>query len=187
LLSVRKEHIEDNSQTTGTPKACYVCYKPTATVLATIDTVDFLYTCTTHLDDYNFASKLGGVDGAGGGRKMGLSEEEIAKVKQEWEEKQKMKAEKEKEKAKEAKEKADAEKDDKDKDKEKEKKDSNSTTPKTPVSPPQPASPKPTHDRYALHRDFFASKPVSCESNLKSPIMYSAASRAQEAKANSSS
>ncbi|KAJ2987861.1 hypothetical protein NUW54_g9301 [Trametes sanguinea] len=88
----------------GTPKACYVCHKPTTTVLATINTVDFLYTCDTHLSDPGFASQVGtssdGV-GAGGAKKMGLSPEEIAKVKAEWEERQKKKAEKAKEKEKE--------------------------------------------------------------------------------------
>ncbi|KAG6907839.1 hypothetical protein DXG01_007221 [Tephrocybe rancida] len=139
-------------RTTATAKACYVCYKPTTTVLATINTTDFLYTCPGHLSDHGFASTLGGEDGADGARKVVLSDEEIAKVKEEWEEKQKRKKEKEKE-DKEKKEK-DGEKD-KGKDKEDTKKDgsksppmSGSLTAKTP--------PAPVHERYALHRDFFA-------------------------------
>jgi hypothetical protein len=136
-----------------------VCYKPTATVLATINTVDFLYTCPGHLEDRGFASILGGVDGAGGGRKMGLDDEEIAKVKEEWEQKQKAKLEKEKEKAKKEKEKKEANEGnskDKDKDKKESKRDE-SKYPKIPASLSTPTPPTPTHERYALHRDYFAS------------------------------
>ncbi|KAG6819203.1 hypothetical protein H0H93_014376 [Arthromyces matolae] len=74
-----------------------------------------------------FATKVGGEEG---GRKMGLSEEEIAKVKEEWEEKQRRKKEKEGEGKKE----------------EEKGKEVKSTT-ETPS--------KPVHERYALHRDFF--------------------------------
>ncbi|KAI0771980.1 VPS4-associated protein 1 [Trametes elegans] len=142
----------------GTPKACYVCHKPTTTVLATINTVDFLYTCDTHLSDPGFASQVGtssdGV-GAGGAKKMGLSPDEIAKVKEEWEERQKNKAEKAKDKDKE-KEK-DKDKDDKDKDKNSSGKEPEKKVPGS-LSPPYttPTPPTPTHQRYTLHRDLFA-------------------------------
>ena len=66
-------------------------------MLATINTVDFLYTCDAHLSDPGFASQVGATNdavGAGGVRKMGISPEEIAKVKAEWEDSQKKKAEK---------------------------------------------------------------------------------------------
>ena len=65
--------------------------------------MDFLYTCDTHLSDPGFASQVGNANdgvGAGGAKKMGLSPEEIAKVKAEYEERQKKKAEKAKEKDK---------------------------------------------------------------------------------------
>ncbi|TFK74493.1 DUF1742-domain-containing protein [Pluteus cervinus] len=142
-------------RTAGSSKACYVCYKPTTTVLATINTVDFLYTCDGHLKDSNFASQVGeSGDGAEGTRKMGLSPEELAKVKAEWEEKQKKKAEKEKEKEK---EKADEKEKDKDKDKEKEKEKKESSKSPPPASTSSGTStPAPTHERYTLHRDFFA-------------------------------
>ncbi|KAI0722182.1 VPS4-associated protein 1 [Cerioporus squamosus] len=135
----------------GTAKPCYVCNKPTTTVLATINTVDFLYTCDTHLSDPGFASQVGSTNdgvGAGGAKKMGLSPEEIAKVKAEWEERQKKKTEKAKEKEK------DKEGDDKDaKDGEKKK----SALPGS-LTPPSatPAPATPTHQRYTLHRDIFA-------------------------------
>ncbi|KAI0363553.1 DUF1742-domain-containing protein [Pilatotrama ljubarskyi] len=137
----------------GTPKACYVCHKPTTTVLATINTVDFVYTCDTHLSDPGFASQVGtsndGV-GAGGAKKMGLTPEEIAKVKAEWEERQKKKAEKAKEKEKEK----DKDKDANDTSDDKDKGSGTETDKKVPGSLPSPSTP--THQRYTLHRDIFA-------------------------------
>ena len=69
-------------QTAGTPRACYVCYKPTTTVLATVNTVDFVYCCDGHLTDPGFATKVNeSSDGAGAGaKKVGLSPEEIAET-----------------------------------------------------------------------------------------------------------
>ncbi|KAK0498325.1 VPS4-associated protein 1 [Armillaria luteobubalina] len=135
-------------RTTGTVKACFVCYKPTTTCLATINAVDFLYTCPTHLTDRGFASPIQEETA-----KSALGDDEIAKVKVEWEEKQKRKAEREKEKEKE-KDKEDAEKD---KDNDKVKKEKKSTPPKSPNSLSPPSTPKssPAHERYALHRDIF--------------------------------
>jgi len=95
-------------------------------VLATINTVDFLYTCPGHLADHGFATNLG----AG----TGVTEEEIAKVKEEWEEKQRKKSEKEKEEA-------------------------SKSGGKVPGSL---STSTPSHERYGLHRDYFASwvKPI---------------------------
>ena len=142
-------------QTAATSKACYVCYKPTITVLATINTTDFLYTCPVHLEDPNFATLLGdsgdGVS-AGASKKLGLSAEEIEKVKEEWMERQRKKEKgggKEKEKEKET-------------EKEKEKKEgADRATSMDQYKPANVAAPAPTsrpatHKRYALHRDFFA-------------------------------
>ncbi|TFK56133.1 DUF1742-domain-containing protein [Heliocybe sulcata] len=146
-------------RTAGTPKACWICYKPTTTVLATANTTDFIYACDGHLKDPGFASPVGetndGVD-AGGAKKMGLSPEEIAKVKEEWEERQKKKKEKEKAKEKEKElEKGKGE----DKDDQQDKKESPpSVKPKSPVSSassPAPTSPSQTHQRFTLHRDIF--------------------------------
>ncbi|KAA1466078.1 DUF1742-domain-containing protein [Dentipellis sp. KUC8613] len=153
-------------RTAGTPKACYVCYKPTPTVLATANAVDFIYTCDAHLKDPGFATQLGDSgDGVspGGAKKMGLSPEEIAKVKEEWEEKQRRKKEKA-EKAKAEKEAAAKDGEKKDEDKESAGKDKKSKSPspmpKTPgslpASPSGSGTPTPSHDRYALHRDLFA-------------------------------
>lgn len=140
----------------GTAKACYICNKPTTTVLATINTVDFIYACDNHLTDPGFATQVGesADGGAGAGaKKVGLSAEEIAKVKEEWEERQKKKKEKEKEEGDK----------DKDKDKEKEANDKNdkskASSPKASAvstPSPQPSTPTPSHQRYTLHRDIFA-------------------------------
>lgn len=150
LVTYRFKWVQTPRQIAGTAKACYICYKPTTIVLATIHTVDFLYTCPSHLTDPGFASPIG--DSAGGVQKLGLSAEEIAKVKEEWEAKQKKKLEMAKEKAK------DGEK----KDEGDGSKDTESPEPKSPkapgsLSPSMPSPAAATHPRYALHRDFFAS------------------------------
>ncbi|PCH41326.1 DUF1742-domain-containing protein [Wolfiporia cocos MD-104 SS10] len=145
----------------ATARPCYVCHKPTTTVLATIQTVDFIYVCDTHLSDPGFATQVGeagdGVDVSSA--KMGLSPEEIEKVKKEWEERQKKKREK-------------AEEKEKDKDKTSDTTDNGekptSERPERSKSPPklpgslsssstvaEPAT-KPSHQRYTLHRDIFA-------------------------------
>lgn len=144
-------------QAVGTPRACYVCYKPTTTVLATANTVDFIYTCDTHLSDRGFATQLGEAgDGvaAGGAKKLGLSSEEIAKVKEQWEERQKRKQEKAKEKEKE-KESKDGEAEAKEKDSKQEAKPAKASTPPAAAATPSPP-PTATHQRYTLHRDIFA-------------------------------
>ncbi|KAJ7667704.1 VPS4-associated protein 1 [Mycena polygramma] len=140
----------------GTPKPCYVCYKPTTTVLATINTVDFLYTCPTHLTDPGFASPF--VDPAAATKPV-LNPEDIGKVVAEWEDRQKRKKEKEKaDKDKESKssDKESKDKDTKGKDKAKDKDEEESTaSPKLPgsLSPKPPSAP--THERFTLHRDMF--------------------------------
>ena len=120
-------------------------------MLATANTVDFIYTCPGHLSDYNFATKIADETAS---TKPAVSAEEIAKVKQEWEEKQKKKKEKEKANKKEG--------DEKDKKDEVEgsKSTEASTSPTLPGSLGASGSSTPskvTHEKYALHRDFFAS------------------------------
>ncbi|EIN10374.1 DUF1742-domain-containing protein [Punctularia strigosozonata HHB-11173 SS5] len=147
-------------RTAGTSKPCYVCYRPTTTVLSTANTVDWVYTCDGHLKDPGFASPLddGAVTPA---QKAGLSAEEIAQVTKEWEERQKRKQQKAKEKEKE--DKGDDKKDDdtdKDKNEKPKERDSSkssaSASPKPPGSAATSPSPTPSHAKYALHRDVFA-------------------------------
>lgn len=140
-------------RTAATAKACYVCYKPTATVLATIDTTDFLYTCLVHLTDPGFATRVKDDDDD---KRVGVNAEEIARVKQEWEEKQKKK--REKEKGKEDSDKVDGPaKGENDKERAKQQA-SEEFLDKKPeaASVRQPiASPRPVHERYVLHRRIF--------------------------------
>lgn len=116
-------------------------------MLATIDAVEFLYTCPGHLADRGFAARLG----VNETNSVGVTEEEVAKVKEEWEEKQKQKERKEKEKAKEGEK-------DKDKSRKDEAKGGEKDKEKEPSKSPNiPATSAPAHERYALHRDYFAS------------------------------
>ena len=120
--------------------------------MATAQTVDFLYTCESHLKDPGFASRITDDPLS----KSGLTVEEIAQVKADWEEKQKRKAEKEKEKKEGDKGKAEG------KDGEKPKEDSSKgettkVAPSKVTSPaPAPTPQQPSHEKYALHRDMFA-------------------------------
>jgi len=118
--------------------------------LATAGTVDFLYTCESHLKDPGFASRISD----GPSSTPVLSAEEIARVKAEFEEKQKRKAEKAKEKEGEKGKGEDKDggkaNDDSNKDK------TTKTPPKTTSPPPAPTPKQPSHEKYALHRDMFS-------------------------------
>ncbi|CAE6448761.1 unnamed protein product [Rhizoctonia solani] len=126
----------------ATPRACYICNKPTTTVLSTQPVVDFIYTCDAHLSDPGFAA----LQAPAASPTPSASAEEIARVKAEWEAKQKKKqeqAEKEKE-----------DKKDGEKDGEKEK----AVSPKQASPSPSPAasgSSTPKHDKYVLHRQLY--------------------------------
>lgn len=163
-------------QTAATAKACYICYKPTVTVLATIDTADFFYTCPVHLTDHGFATRAPEPEP----KKPSVSPEEIAKVKQEWEEKQRQKKDKDGEKEKDkgqGKEggqvdgdgKSGTEGVPKDADgkeadaatkadlpvSKQEKKPANAVVVPSPLPSEEPTS-RPAHERYVLHRNIFA-------------------------------
>ncbi|EJD00894.1 DUF1742-domain-containing protein [Fomitiporia mediterranea MF3/22] len=142
----------------ATEKACFICSRPTTTVLATKDSVDFFYACDGHLKDHGFASLAGeSGDGVTGARKLGLSDEEIQKVKEEYERKQ-QKKEKEKEKKDKADDKDKAE-EGKEKAKETEKTKSKDISPSPGLAPSQSSgtsTPAGTHQRYTLHREIFA-------------------------------
>ncbi|KAH6915176.1 VPS4-associated protein 1 [Coprinopsis sp. MPI-PUGE-AT-0042] len=126
----------------ATAKSCYVCYRPTTTVLATINTVDFLYACPGHLTDSNFATRI-----ADETSKPAVPPKEIEKIKKEWEEKQKKKAEKAQAADKEEKKKEDGKTEE---------------SPKEPAKSPSsstvstPGAAKAGHEKYSLHRDFYA-------------------------------
>lgn len=135
----------------------FICHRQTTVVLATVDTIDFLYTCTSHLSDTGFATPINVPSGsttptAAGKDKPKLSDAEIKKITEEWEEKQRLKKEKEKEKEKD-KEKSEGDKDSKPTTDEDAKKKPLTLPPVTPVTPTASA---PVHPQFTLHRQIFA-------------------------------
>jgi hypothetical protein len=161
---------------TGTAKACWICYKETTTVLASassvdrpvltvltadrssslglylppprtlvlrlaLDKADFLYVCPSHLTDRNFATSLAApTPPADAAAASGPTKEQIAAVIAEYE----ARKGKDKDKAKSAddKEKGDGKK---------------AESPGAYLTPSAPApAPMPTHNVFALHRDFYA-------------------------------
>lgn len=91
-------------------KACWICYKPSSTVLITPGSDDWFHICAGHLTDRKFAIPKDEEDLAKKKREEDL-EKEIEAIKKEYEEKLRKKAEKRKAKDKDK----DAEKDKKDK------------------------------------------------------------------------
>ncbi|KAF2737304.1 DUF1742-domain-containing protein, partial [Polyplosphaeria fusca] len=90
-------------------KACWICYKPSSSVLITPDNKDFFYLCIGHLKDRGFCVPDADEAAAAAARTKQMElDREIEKVKKEYEERQARKREKRKEK-------------DKDKDKDKDK------------------------------------------------------------------
>ncbi|KAH8730127.1 VPS4-associated protein 1 [Phaeosphaeriaceae sp. PMI808] len=83
-------------------KACWICYKPTTSVLITPNNKDFFYICAGHLVDRGFcqpdADEAAAVEAK---KKKEELDAEVEKVKKEYEEKQRLKREKRKERAKE--------------------------------------------------------------------------------------
>lgn len=82
-------------------KGCNICYKPTTSVLITLEKQDFFYVCAIHLKDKNFATPI--IDHAAiearlkaeaEAKKKKELDEEVERVKKEYAEKQKAKAEK---------------------------------------------------------------------------------------------
>lgn len=84
----------------GTPKSCFVCHKASPHVLVSqsIPTLDFLYVCHAHLADRHFATKLSDPTSSSSststpGERLPdkVSQDEIAKIKAEYEAKLKAK------------------------------------------------------------------------------------------------
>lgn len=121
-------------------------------MLATINTTDFLYTCPAHLTDRGFATPV--KEAGDDAQKMS---DEIAKLKEEWEEVQRKKAEKDKAKEKSEEKKSEEKKGE-------EKKVGQKTEGQLAEGPQgkdkesgSVAPAAPSHERYTLHRDYFAS------------------------------
>ncbi|KAL1406114.1 hypothetical protein Q8F55_007797 [Vanrija albida] len=155
---------------TATARACYICHRPTQTVLATLKAEDYLYTCDGHLGDVGFATALASPA-------PGPSADDIRKVVAEYGAREARKAEKK-----------DGEDKDKDKDKASafslggiasgiaggvgavasgvgsavgltggdEKDEAKAPTP--PITANIPSSSAPSHKKYALHRSIFEAR-----------------------------
>lgn len=83
-------------------KACWICYKPTTSVLITPNNKDFFYICAGHLIDKGFCQPDPDETAAiAANKNKDEMDAEIEKVKKEYEEKQKLKREKRKAKDKE--------------------------------------------------------------------------------------
>lgn len=144
----------------------FICHRQTTVVLATVDTSDFLYTCSSHLTDPGFATPLAApaispspsgsstpTPSASAKDKPKLSDAEIKKIAEEWEEKQRLKKEKDKDKDKAD----DGPSDDKDTTNDEKKK----KIPPPPAPIPVPTStstptPASSHPQFVLHRQIFA-------------------------------
>jgi len=145
--------VADNSA-----KACWVCFKPSTSVLITPDNKDFFYICAGHLKDRQFCRA--DEDEVAAAAAMKAKEEldrEIEKVKQEYDEKQKRKKEKrkakEKEKGKDKEKNKDAKKNDEEEDEkdEKEKDDKIKELSKAKDAPKVDDGPR----IYSLHKNFY--------------------------------
>ncbi|KAF9887874.1 hypothetical protein FE257_009534 [Aspergillus nanangensis] len=79
-------------------KACYICYKPSTSVMITPDNKDYFYVCPSHLKDKNFCSPVVDSEDQAAKQKQEAMAREIEKVKKEYEEKQQKKKQKDKEK-----------------------------------------------------------------------------------------
>ncbi|KAJ8129945.1 hypothetical protein O1611_g3686 [Lasiodiplodia mahajangana] len=93
-------------------KGCEICFRPSTSVLITPEKQDFFYVCPAHLKDRGFCSPIIDHEAIAAAKNKKEIDEEVERLKKEYEEKQRKKKEKEAEK-------------DKDKDKDKEKQDSN--------------------------------------------------------------
>ncbi|KAK3077697.1 hypothetical protein LTS18_009543 [Coniosporium uncinatum] len=86
----------------GSAKACWICYKPSTSVMITPDNKDFFYICPGHLKDRTFCTPDADEAAAAAERKKKQEmDKEIEKVKKEFEEKQKRKEQRRKEREKE--------------------------------------------------------------------------------------
>ncbi|KAL3427696.1 hypothetical protein PVAG01_01205 [Phlyctema vagabunda] len=131
-------------------KSCDICYKPSTSVLVTPENKDFFYVCAIHLKDRGFCNPI--IDEAAvAAKKKKEMDEEVLRVKEEFEEKQRKKKEKEKEEKEKEKDKDKDNEDDKKKDSKdagKEKEDTKKTADSTPILEEEPRT-------FALQKAFY--------------------------------
>lgn len=135
-------------------RTCEICFKPSTSVLITPDNKDFFYVCPGHLQDRQFCTPI--IDQAAvEAKKKAALEEEVARVKKEYEEKQRKKKEKEA-----AEKKSDKEKDkhtDKDSKANDEKTEAEKTEAEKSGKPTESKSPEPEEEprEFELKRMFY--------------------------------
>ncbi|KAL1960241.1 hypothetical protein VTO42DRAFT_8784 [Malbranchea cinnamomea] len=105
-------------------RACFICYKPSSSVLITPDNRDYFYICPIHLTDKGFCSPVIDEEALAEKKRKEALEREIEKVKKEYEEKLKRKEKEKRDEESKGKNKDDAKIDEEDRKKaEKEKND----------------------------------------------------------------
>ncbi|KAI1076361.1 DUF1742-domain-containing protein [Whalleya microplaca] len=120
-------------------RGCEICFKPSSSVLVTPENKDFFYVCPSHLKDTGFCSPI--IDHeAVAARKKKEMDDEIERVKKEYEEKQRKKNEKEADKGKDSEDKdaKKTEKKDESKPSDKDKTEEEKTPPKEPKVEEEP-------------------------------------------------
>ncbi|KAF1983024.1 DUF1742-domain-containing protein [Aulographum hederae CBS 113979] len=136
-------------------KACWICYKPSTSVLITPDNKDFFYICVGHLKDRSFCTPDAAEASAAEERKKKEElDKEIELVKKGYEEKVKKRKERRKEKEKEkGKESKDEKKQDEEEDKKDEKEKEEKIKELEKKEPQAEAGDGPRI--FALHRNFY--------------------------------
>ncbi|KAI1780933.1 DUF1742-domain-containing protein [Hypoxylon cercidicola] len=129
-------------------KACEICYKPSTSVLITPENKDFFYVCPSHLKDRGFCSPIIDHEAVAAKKKKEM-EDELERVKNEYEEKQRKKQEKESKKDEESKKPKDKE------EKDAEKKDESKPNGKDKVEDKKPPKLEEEPRVFSLQRTFY--------------------------------
>ncbi|KAI1506357.1 DUF1742-domain-containing protein [Biscogniauxia marginata] len=132
-------------------RGCEICFKPSTSVLVTPENKDFFYVCPSHLKDRGFCSPIIDQEAVAAKKKKEM-DEEVERVKKEYEEKQRKKKEKEAEKESDKKDDKNKDKD-KDMDKKDEKKEEPKSNDKDATKPEQSIEEEPRV--FSLQRTFY--------------------------------
>ncbi|KAI4870595.1 DUF1742-domain-containing protein [Hypoxylon rubiginosum] len=133
-------------------KACEICFKPSTSVLITPENKDFFYVCPSHLKDRGFCTPIIDHEAIAAKKKKEM-DDEVERVKKEYEEKQRKKQQKESKKGEETEKPKDKEEKDS---KDAEKKDESKPNDKDKVEDKTPPKPEEEEPRvFALQRTFY--------------------------------
>lgn len=132
-------------------KACEVCFKPSTSVLVTPENKDFFYVCLSHLKDRGFCSPIIDQEAVAAKKKKEM-DDELERVKNEYEEKQRKKKEKDSKKGEESEKSKDDEKKDT---KETDKKDETNSKSKDKAEDKTPSTPEEEPRVFSLQKTFY--------------------------------